>query len=418
MRAFFRERILYLRFFIFKNCNAGFNFAFEDEAQKFYDVVTNKIRAKMTRAQQQQLQKPVNFNQLAHQNPLNSLPVTSSNQYSTSSGYSSGSTNSSLNNGTSSGGIFGTLKGNSKKKKIDKADISNPTGFRVVQHIGLDNNKFEFNLNKKDETSEQMKKILGELGLQKMTKKQQEFAFDFINKHGGIEELNRELERTTQKAQAPLPQTYKQPAPPPRVNYEPEIPPPPLPPVTTVPIRNHVNNYANNPYKAQPQAPAPPPPPPPPPAPPSTTISSLSQPTSPPPLPPMPPIMSNTGTSTPAPPPPPPPPPPMGFDSQPAFKPSPKPQQQRQQPVTVDPRSELLKSIEGFGGFKTKNKTNADSDDAKVPENQSKGSANNQSSESQPLSIIDQLRLALEERQNFLRDSSEDDNDDDSDSEW
>lgn len=35
---------------------------------------------------------------------------------------------------------FGT---NKKNKKIDKSQISGPTGFRVVQHVGLSNNNFE-----------------------------------------------------------------------------------------------------------------------------------------------------------------------------------------------------------------------------------------------------------------------------------
>lgn len=35
---------------------------------------------------------------------------------------------------------FGTLK---KNKKIDKSQISSPTGFRIVQHVGLSNNNFE-----------------------------------------------------------------------------------------------------------------------------------------------------------------------------------------------------------------------------------------------------------------------------------
>ena len=32
-----------------------------------------------------------------------------------------------------------------KNKKIDKSQISGPTGFRVVQHVGLTNNNFEVN---------------------------------------------------------------------------------------------------------------------------------------------------------------------------------------------------------------------------------------------------------------------------------
>jgi hypothetical protein len=40
-----------------------------------------------------------------------------------------------------------TNKGGSakKNKKIDKSQISGPTGFRVVQHVGLTNNNFEVN---------------------------------------------------------------------------------------------------------------------------------------------------------------------------------------------------------------------------------------------------------------------------------
>jgi hypothetical protein len=30
-----------------------------------------------------------------------------------------------------------------KNEKIDKSQISSPTGFRIIQHVGLSNNNFE-----------------------------------------------------------------------------------------------------------------------------------------------------------------------------------------------------------------------------------------------------------------------------------
>lgn len=50
---------------------------------------------------------------------------------------------------SSGGGLFGNTrfgtvgkssKDDKKKKKIDKSQISGPTGFKVVQHVGLSNN--------------------------------------------------------------------------------------------------------------------------------------------------------------------------------------------------------------------------------------------------------------------------------------
>ena len=41
---------------------------------------------------------------------------------------------------SSGGGLFSTIRGKNKKK-ISKAEISYPTGFRVVQHVGLTSGK-------------------------------------------------------------------------------------------------------------------------------------------------------------------------------------------------------------------------------------------------------------------------------------
>ena len=49
-------------------------------------------------------------------------------------------TNNINTNSSNSDNKFGTVK---TKKKFDKSQISGPTNFRVVQHVGLNNNNFE-----------------------------------------------------------------------------------------------------------------------------------------------------------------------------------------------------------------------------------------------------------------------------------
>ena len=53
------------------------------------------------------------------------------------------SLNMGTNNYTNDSSKFQTLK---KSKKFDKSQISGPTNFRVVQHVGLTNNNFEVHL--------------------------------------------------------------------------------------------------------------------------------------------------------------------------------------------------------------------------------------------------------------------------------
>ena len=69
--------------------------------------------------------------------PLASQPVTLNN-----------TTNNSFQSYNSSNdkNKFNTAKGNKNKKKISKIDISNPTGFRVVQHIGLNSSSTSFDV--------------------------------------------------------------------------------------------------------------------------------------------------------------------------------------------------------------------------------------------------------------------------------
>jgi hypothetical protein len=133
--------------------NAGLNFAYDDEANKFYEVVAKKIEAKTRRSENkiprsgaaESLQTPQNTQQptkVFSTQPLAMQPlilnVSPHEKYASEANVPK----------SASGGLFGTLKSGKKQKKatISKIDISNPTHFRHVQHVGLSsktNEKFE-----------------------------------------------------------------------------------------------------------------------------------------------------------------------------------------------------------------------------------------------------------------------------------
>lgn len=287
----------------------------------------------------------------------------------------------------------GTLK-NKKNKKIDKSQISNPTGFRVVQHVGLSSgNNFEINLSAEDSTSQRMKEILASVNLQ-VNKKTLQFVDNYIKTHGGFEAFDQELKK--QKNPAPM-----QPPPTQAVQQQPRIPnqaPPPPRPPPGQPSR--APNTATPPPPPPPPPPIPqslppniqpsaaaPPPPPPPPLPPMK--STVVPPPPPPPLPSIPPESSN---SAPAPAPPPPPPlPSLDLTGSPVAVEKKSVNSLQQHQAAQDPRSQLLDAIKGFQGFskseKVETRQNRISDPAPV-----EGSTN----------ILDQLKSELIKRAQFL----------------
>lgn len=289
---------------------------------------------------------------------------------------------------------YNTIK-SKKNKKIDKSQISNPTGFRVVQHVGLStNNNFEISLSSEDNTSKKMEEILQSINCP-VNKKTTKFVNNYIKTHGGIEKFDEELKKQSESTAVRHPPLH--PSQPPKViNQAPLRPPPGLP--------NRGPNSANV---------APPPPPPlpqtlppsiqqsssvPPPTPPLPTKKNIStnssQPPPPPPLPSIPPESQTNQTRGPVPappaPPPPPPPPPSLSD----LIPSPlvidkKSNNSLQQNQIVDSRDELLESIRGFQGFQNKSSNrNRISDPAPADNN--------------PPSVLDQLKNELIKRAQFL----------------
>jgi hypothetical protein len=128
-----------------KDCNAGFNFAFEDEAEKFYNIVINKIMSKTRRNNT----RAANGNENGSGNSNGNHQSLNTNSSVNHMSLSAQSLNNSANytnsksatpNSSSLSSRFSTLK---KNKKFDKTQIGAPTNFRIVQHVGLTNNDYE-----------------------------------------------------------------------------------------------------------------------------------------------------------------------------------------------------------------------------------------------------------------------------------
>lgn len=183
---------------------------------------------------------------------------------------------------SSSGGRGSTKKRDTKRKtgKLTKADISIPTEFRHVSHVGFDPNK---GFDAVDiQNSPELEMFFEKAGVsqsQLEDRKTREFIYDFINRNGGLDVAKEEA------YQAPPPVPARQhpgggsrhaPPPPPSRLAAASTPPPP-PPLRTLPSRSqetlssNSSNSSNTPLFIPPPPPTPPPPPmniPPPPAPP------------------------------------------------------------------------------------------------------------------------------------------------------
>uniref|UniRef100_A0A1A9WVG9 WH1 domain-containing protein n=1 Tax=Glossina brevipalpis TaxID=37001 RepID=A0A1A9WVG9_9MUSC len=234
-----------------------------------------------------------------------------------------------------------------KKRKVTKADISQPTNFMHISHVGWDANKgFDLAGNENDQV---LSHFFAKAGVSETELKDRDtraFIYDFIQSNNVLGTVKSEVEKPTIKAIAPT-----VPAPPP------------------VPSRQQHNSVVNGTATVvvTSQRSAPPPPParqPPPPVP--TTVPGLSRapvpPTRPPPIssmstpPPPVPTQSTTIPAPPVPPPPPPinaivppPPPPPPPVEIPTIMTSQAPSETKiassSLPVVTETRNELLESI-------------------------------------------------------------------------
>ncbi|XP_068964284.1 actin nucleation-promoting factor WAS isoform X1 [Petaurus breviceps papuanus] len=194
-------------------------------------------------------------------------------------------------------------KKRSGKKKISKADIGAPSGFKHVSHVGWDPHS-GFDVNNLDPDLRSLFSRAGISEAQLTDAETSKLIYDFIEDQGGLEAVREEMRR-----QGPLP-----PPPPPSRAGPPQRSPGssvvgsrggrsgPLPPVPS--------GTSGIPSGPPPVPRGPPPPPgrggPPPPPPPASHLGPPAPPQLPPPT---------SGSGSPAPPPPPPPPPPSAPSS-------------------------------------------------------------------------------------------------------
>ncbi|CAC5417264.1 WASL [Mytilus coruscus] len=382
---------------------AGLNFASEDEAIKFKNAVEQKLlerhQKKIERKKQttvvshgHQASSPV-MNNVPAQAPVVNIDVKSGSN------------------------TIGKSKAGKKdkKKKLTKEDISTPTAFRHVSHVGWDPTK-GFDMNNLDNDMKSLFQQVGISDTTDMDKETVDFIYDFVEQHGGIEKIREEIK----KKPPPPPSSHSAPIqpPPPRSGG-----PPPPPPARTGP--------------PPPQRGGPPPPPnrtnlpPPPPA------RQIGQPPQPPSFhaPPQPPPQSSKGAPPPAPapgiPPPPPPPAPPAAPPPPAAPAAPA----GAPPIGVG-RGALLESIRGgttlkpagdgpsrgggsSGGDPRSNLLDAirSGKTLKAVEKEDKP----ESDPGQGGGIVGALAMALANRQKVLQmseDEDEDEDDMDDDDEW
>ncbi|XP_076807530.1 actin nucleation-promoting factor WAS-like isoform X4 [Clavelina lepadiformis] len=298
----------YFHTFDAENCRAGLNFASEKEALKFKQVVEEKIKQKQEKrtAKRSSSMRSPTASPLPSPTakPTRGESLRVSNTHHPSGVQHSHTTTSNFqkptvqptNNFKSSIQVDdkkSKKKSKGKKLKLTKADISMPSGFKHVGHVGWDPNK-GFDMNNMDPD---VKELFTSAGITEKDMQDQEkaqFIYDFIEQRGGLEAVKKE--KRTQGQGPPPPPPTRGGAPPP-----PSRGPAPPPPERSM-GRQHA--APPPPQRHQPQARSGPLPPPPPtsrhgPPPPPPSIPSTG--------PPPPPVNSNI-LAPPAPAPPPPPP--------------------------------------------------------------------------------------------------------------
>ncbi|XP_060108438.1 actin nucleation-promoting factor WAS [Heteronotia binoei] len=311
-------------------CQVGLNFADEDEALDFQQTVEEKVQKRSQRIEKRELPPPPPPVNEERRVTLPRSPPSGSNSNGPSRQPSSPSSaptlatvdiqNPDITFSRYRGLPVPTASEKKKgKKKISKADIGAPSGFKHIQHIGWDPNS-GFDLNNLDPDLKTLFARAGISEAQLTDAETSKIIYDFIEGQGGLEAVKEELRRQGPTHPPPPPPNRSGPLPPPpghsRTGPLPPVPglPPGAPPISNrgaVPPPPQPSRVPPNsqwgPPPSVPRSTRPPPPP----------SGSVPPPPPPPPLPP--PLFQNSGPCPPPPPlpgafgstgtPPPPPPP-------------------------------------------------------------------------------------------------------------
>ncbi|XP_060039628.1 actin nucleation-promoting factor WAS isoform X2 [Erinaceus europaeus] len=302
------QKSYFIRLYGLQDCQAGLNFADEGEAQAFQALVQEKIQKSNQRRSGDRRQLPPPPTPTSEERrgglPPPLPPHPAGDQGGPSTGpLSLGLVTVDIQNPDITSSRYRGLpapvpgpsdKKRSGKKKISKADIGAPCGFKHVSHVGWDPQS-GFDVNNLDPDLRSLFSRAGISEAQLTDAETSKLIYDFIEDQGGLEAVRQEMRR-----QGPLP-----PPPPPSRGGGIQ---PPRPPAVGA------NKGRSGPLPPVPLGGAPPPPTPrgppalgrggpPPPPPPATGRSGP---------PPPPPPSGAAGPPLPPPPPPPPPPPSIG----------------------------------------------------------------------------------------------------------
>ncbi|XP_014771603.1 putative uncharacterized protein DDB_G0282499, partial [Octopus bimaculoides] len=213
---------------------AGINFANEDEAAKFVQVVRSKIlerqKKKEERRNQQNVQRNQQSNTTQNNITLNKAPLQKTPD-----------TGGSTQHGTLK---KSTLKKEKKKSRLTKQDIGQPTNFRHIKHLGWDPDCKKVDINQMEEHMKQLLESIGLTANQEVDKETLSFIYDFVEKNGGIDAVKKEMDQKQNLPPPPqqsLPPRHVGPPTPARSAAPPPVPPSraaaPVPPSRSVPTR-------------------------------------------------------------------------------------------------------------------------------------------------------------------------------------
>nr|XP_033779392.1 wiskott-Aldrich syndrome protein [Geotrypetes seraphini] len=301
----------YFHVFCADDCQAGLNFADENEADMFHSVVEEKIQKRQQRQDKRQMPPPLppTVDEKRNTLPLPPPPGGDRNGPSSPQTVSPSIMTVDISNPDITAIRYRGLttpapaekgkKSKKGKKKFSKADIGAPCGFQHVQHVGWDPNS-GIDVQNLDPD---LKNLFNKAGISESQLADVETSrliYDFIEQQGGVEAIKQEMKRHSSAVpppppsrSSPLPPPPSGPAPPPSRGRSGPLPPVPGPPSLLPPTPSRGALVSPPPPQRGPPQPSRNTPPPPPP------ISRSGPPLPPPPMP--------TGTNTPPPPPPPPP---------------------------------------------------------------------------------------------------------------
>ncbi|EDV27225.1 uncharacterized protein TRIADDRAFT_54960 [Trichoplax adhaerens] len=236
----YKKSTEYFHTFQAHDCTAGFNFADTDEAASFYLTLTNKLKLKKEKNATVSRSKQKN----KHQQPISNKPL---DTYVRKDSAQVKSLNLSHNKRRprDKGG-----------KKLTKLDISQPTEFRHLKHVGWDENSKSL----VEEVSEEWKDLYSSIGLTTADLHDEnimQMVHKVVEQRGGIEKANKEITLRRQRpslSRPSLPPVHGSPAPCP--------PPPPclpsLPGPIPIPIPASLPPYSSS-RSPSPPLPSPPP---------------------------------------------------------------------------------------------------------------------------------------------------------------